>query len=45
MKPKALIVGAISAAFALSFDAKGDNKAPGFVVYAWKGGAYDYAGK
>lgn len=29
----------------LSFDAKGDNKAPGFVVYAWKGGAYDYARK
>lgn len=27
----------------LSFDAKGDQKAPGFVVYQWKGGAYDYA--
>ncbi|MFO1371369.1 MAG: branched-chain amino acid ABC transporter substrate-binding protein [Candidatus Competibacteraceae bacterium] len=29
----------------LSFDAKGDNKAPGFVVYQWKGGQYDYAAK
>jgi len=27
----------------LSFDAKGDQKAPGFVVYRWKGGQYDYA--
>lgn len=27
----------------LSFDAKGDNKAPGFVVYKWQGGKYDYA--
>lgn len=27
----------------LSFDAKGDNKAPGFVVYRWQGGKYDYA--
>jgi branched-chain amino acid transport system substrate-binding protein len=27
----------------LAFDAKGDNKAPGFVVYRWQGGKYDYA--
>ena len=27
----------------LAFDAKGDNKAPGFVVYQWKAGKYDYA--
>lgn len=27
----------------LSFDAKGDQKQPGFVVYQWKGGQYDYA--
>jgi branched-chain amino acid transport system substrate-binding protein len=27
----------------LSFDAKGDQKAPGFVVYRWQGGKYDYA--
>ncbi len=27
----------------LSFDAKGDQKAPGFVVYQWQGGKYDYA--
>ena len=27
----------------LSFDAKGDQKAPGFVVYRWQGGQYDYA--
>ena len=27
----------------LSFDAKGDQKAPGFVVYQWQGGQYDYA--
>ncbi len=27
----------------LSFDAKGDNKAPGFAVYKWQGGKYDYA--
>ena len=26
----------------LSFDAKGDNKLPGFMVYQWKGGQYDY---
>jgi branched-chain amino acid transport system substrate-binding protein len=26
----------------LAFDAKGDQKAPGFVVYRWKGGKYDY---
>ena len=26
----------------LSFDAKGDQKAPGFVVYRWQGGKYDY---
>ncbi len=26
----------------LSFDAKGDQKAPGFVVYQWHGGKYDY---
>ena len=29
----------------LSFDAKGDNKLPGFMVYQWKGGKYDYVGK
>ena len=27
----------------LSFDAKGDQRAPGFVVYRWHGGKYDYA--
>ena len=27
----------------LAFDAKGDQKAPGFVVYRWQGGKYDYA--
>lgn len=27
----------------LAFDGKGDNKAPGFVVYRWQGGQYDYA--
>ncbi len=27
----------------LSFDAKGDLKVPGFVVYRWKAGAYDAA--
>ena len=26
----------------LSFDAKGDNKLPGFKVYQWKGNQYDY---
>jgi len=26
----------------LSFDAKGDNKLPGFRVYRWKGNQYDY---
>ena len=26
----------------LSFDKKGDQKAPGFVVYKWTGGKYDY---
>ncbi|MEO8409823.1 MAG: branched-chain amino acid ABC transporter substrate-binding protein [Propionivibrio sp.] len=26
----------------LSFDAKGDNKLPGFRVYRWQGGKYDY---
>ena len=26
----------------LNFDAKGDNKLPGFMVYQWKGGQYDY---
>ncbi len=26
----------------LSFDAKGDNKLPGFMVYQWQGGQYDY---
>lgn len=26
-----------------SFDAKGDNKAPGYVFYEWKDGKYDYA--
>jgi len=29
----------------LSFDAKGDNKLPGFMVYQWKGGKYDYVAK
>ena len=29
----------------LSFDAKGDNKLPGFMFYRWKGGKYDYVGK
>ena len=29
----------------LAFDAKGDQKQPGFVVYQWKGGQYDYAAK
>lgn len=27
----------------LAFDDKGDQKAPGFVVYRWMGGKYDYA--
>jgi branched-chain amino acid transport system substrate-binding protein len=27
----------------VQFDAKGDNKAPGFVVYRWHNGSYDYA--
>lgn len=27
----------------ISFDAKGDVKAPGYVFYEWKGGKYDYA--
>lgn len=27
----------------VSFDAKGDVKAPGYVVYVWKNGKYDYA--
>ena len=26
----------------LNFDAKGDNKLPGFMVYQWKGCQYDY---
>jgi len=26
----------------LTFDAKGDNKLPGFRVYRWKGNQYDY---
>lgn len=26
----------------LTFDAKGDNKLPGFKVYRWQGGKYDY---
>ena len=29
----------------LGFDAKGDNKLPGFMVYQWKGGQYDYVKK
>ena len=29
----------------LSFDAKGDNKLPGFMVYRWAGGQYDYVSK
>ena len=24
-----------------SFDAKGDNKAPGYVFYEWRNGSYD----
>jgi branched-chain amino acid transport system substrate-binding protein len=27
----------------INFDAKGDVTAPGYVVYVWKGGKYDYA--
>lgn len=27
----------------LGFDDKGNNKEPGFVVYQWKAGQYDYA--
>jgi branched-chain amino acid transport system substrate-binding protein len=26
----------------VAFDDKGNNKLPGFVVYQWKGGKYDY---
>ena len=26
----------------MSFDAKGNSKAPAFVVYQWKDGKYDY---
>jgi branched-chain amino acid transport system substrate-binding protein len=26
----------------IAFDAKGDVKAPGYVVYEWKNGKYDY---
>ncbi|MBI3899890.1 MAG: branched-chain amino acid ABC transporter substrate-binding protein [Gammaproteobacteria bacterium] len=29
----------------IAFDANGDVKAPGFVVYEWKGGKYDYVQK
>ncbi|MBL8396724.1 MAG: branched-chain amino acid ABC transporter substrate-binding protein [Candidatus Accumulibacter sp.] len=29
----------------LSFNAKGDNRLPGFMVYQWKGGQYDYVKK
>ena len=29
----------------LGFDTKGDNKLPGFMVYQWKGGQYDYVKK
>ena len=29
----------------LSFNAKGDNKLPGFMVYRWAGGQYDYVSK
>ena len=29
----------------LTFDAKGDNKLPGFMVYQWQGGKYDYVKK
>jgi branched-chain amino acid transport system substrate-binding protein len=29
----------------LAFDAKGNNKQPGFMVYQWKGGQYDYVSK
>jgi branched-chain amino acid transport system substrate-binding protein len=27
----------------VGFDAKGDISAPGYVLYAWKGGKYEYA--
>jgi branched-chain amino acid transport system substrate-binding protein len=30
---------------AVEFDDKGDNKAPGFVVYRWSNGSYDYVDK
>jgi branched-chain amino acid transport system substrate-binding protein len=29
----------------LSFDAKGNNREPGFVVYQWKDGEYDYVSR
>ncbi len=41
---KALAAGNFSTVIGkLAFDAKGDNKAPGFVTYRWQGGKYDYA--
>lgn len=41
---KALASGSFNTVIGnLSFDAKGDNKMPGFVVYQWKDGQYDYA--
>lgn len=40
---KALAAGSFDTVIGkLAFDAKGDNKAPGFVVYRWQGGNYDY---
>ncbi|MGC1953511.1 MAG: branched-chain amino acid ABC transporter substrate-binding protein, partial [Gammaproteobacteria bacterium] len=29
----------------IGFDRKGDVTAPGYVVYAWQGGRYDYVDK
>ncbi|MCB1917715.1 MAG: branched-chain amino acid ABC transporter substrate-binding protein [Rhodocyclaceae bacterium] len=41
---KAILAGSFDTVIGnLSFDAKGDQKAPGFVVYQWQGGQYDYA--
>ncbi|ODU08209.1 MAG: branched chain amino acid ABC transporter substrate-binding protein [Rubrivivax sp. SCN 71-131] len=43
---KALAKGSFDSVIGrLAFDAKGDNKAPGFVAYKWQGGQYDYAAK
>jgi len=41
---KALAKGSFDSVIGkLAFDAKGDNKAPGFAVYKWQSGKYDYA--